>query len=189
MTKEQPITGRQLRRLQTLWRLLSSFHGFDGQDRAVRLAWVGQAAGRQVASSKDLTRTEAAKVIDRMQECVPAHLVRKGKARPGRELARRMGTEGRRSRPDASGFGSDSKLTGPPDARSLELLAELRHATGFDDEDKLRAWLRSRNSPTRGSTTLSTLAKVNAVIWGLKRMIRRQKKISHGSTAPAGVSA
>jgi len=172
MTSREPITGRQLKRLQTLWRLLSSFQGFDGQDRAVRLAWVGQAAGRQVASSKALTRTEAAKVIDRIQACIPAHLILPGKPRrrPGRQMARRMGTEGRR--------GAASKLAGPPDGESLALLARLRQATGFEGEQKFTDWLRSRSSPTRGATTLNTLAKVNAVVWALKGIARRNQGLA-----------
>lgn len=59
---EPPITEAQLKKLHASF----NDHGID--DRDDRLAYVADVLGRQVASSKDLTKDEASRVIDALSQ-------------------------------------------------------------------------------------------------------------------------
>ena len=181
------ISKRQLTRLQTLWGLyyrdkvvpfLAADLGMPRieHSRMMRLTWAAQKLGlEELSSYKDLSRDQAAALIEKLQAELPKELVTR-RRRPSREQARRYATEGRR--------GSASKLTGPPDAASLELLRTLRDKTDLAGDARFEAWLRSRTSPTRGRARLETQADVNRVIWALKGMLRRRERAER--VPPAG---
>jgi hypothetical protein len=168
------ISGKQMKRLQTLWGLFCRQANLDAKDRQVRLAWVGGAVGRQILSCGELTATEAKTAIEAVQKHLPAELLRR--TRPSRWAAHAYGTAGRR--------GADkSAEVRMADAGTLQLLANLCTALGWSRE-RLDAFLRSSKSPVRGGT-VRTLADANRVIWVLKRFLARQKKTrdAEGTTA------
>lgn len=161
---ETAISGKQMKRLQTLWGLLCRHAGFDPKDRALRLGWTGEAIGRPITSFRELTREEANAAITRVQKNLPAELQRR--KRPGRDTARAYGTAGRKN--------SNAKETRMADAGTLQLLANLCTALGWTRE-RLDGFLRSNKSPVRGGT-IRTLADANRVIWVLKSLLRRAER-------------
>lgn len=184
---EARISPRQLRRLQTLWGLFwkqrlhtedPESHGGHREEggpstrqaeltrsgqgsRDARLGWIGGQVGRQIGSTKELTRAEAEKAIDALQRHLPAELIQH--RRMGRREARELGMAGRR--------GHKSKIVEPPDPQQQERIQNLLSELGWDQR-RLEAWLRSRSGPLRGRSQIRTKADANAVAWGLKRILK-----------------
>lgn len=158
------ITARQLKRLQTLWGLFCRQGRLDPRDRLGRLGWLAGQVGRQLVTSKDLTRAEAEKVIDALQACLPKDQVRK---RPGRAQAQALGTAGRR--------GMTTKVVLPPDPGQLARIQDLRGKLGWSAE-RFDLWMRSGHGPLRGRATIRTMGDANAVAWGLKRILKAQQQ-------------
>src|SRR5882762_2158351 len=92
---EIPITGKQMKRLQTLWGLFCRQGQLDAKDRDARLGWVAGAIGRQVGSFRELTFAEANTAIEAVQKHLPAELLQR--KRPRRDTARAYGTAGRKN--------------------------------------------------------------------------------------------
>jgi hypothetical protein len=159
-----PITGKQMKRLQTLWGLFCRQGNLDAKDRESRLAWVAGTIGRQIESFRELTADEANTAIDAVQKYLPPELLRS--RRPSRRLAHAYGTAGRKSARQKDGV--EVRMV---DAATLELLDALLARLGWSRE-RLAAFLRSAKSPVR-SGRIATLAEANRAIWALKRMLRR----------------
>ncbi len=178
MADAAKISGKQMKRLQTLWGIFvkSGFASTNPEPRAARLLWVGETIGRQIGSFKDLSAAEAKTAIDAIQKHLPAELLTRSSsrralpARPGRETAQAYGTSGR-SRLAGANAGGAVRMA---DAGTLQLLANLCTALGWTRE-RLDAFLRSSKSPVR-SGRVRTLAEANRVIWILKGMRRRAEK-------------
>jgi len=158
---EGPITGKQLKRLQTLWGIFCRQANRDAKDREVRLGWVADAIGRQISSFRELRADEANAAIDAIQKLLPQELLKR--KRPSRRLAQAYGTAGRR--------GQEQKEVQLVDAPTMELLYRLLGQLGWTRE-RLDAFLHSSKSPVR-SGVIRTMAEANRVIWALKRMLRR----------------
>ena len=161
-----PISGKQLKRLQTLWGLFCRQANRDAKDRAGRLEWVADAIGRQLSSFRELAADEANVAINAIQKQLPPELLRS--TRPSRRTAHAYGTAGRKSGQKPT----EMRLV---DAPTLELLNQLLARLGWTRE-RLDAFLRSRKSPVR-SGRIVTLAEANRVIWSLKGMDRRQESL------------
>ncbi|HLZ93351.1 MAG TPA: hypothetical protein VKQ28_16725 [Candidatus Acidoferrum sp.] len=159
---EASITGRQMKRLQTLWGLFAREAHLEAKDREARIGWVAGAVGRQIASFKELTAKEAAAAIEAVQKHLPPELLK----RASRRTAQAYGTAGRKR-------GGDREVR-MADAGTLQLLANLCTALGWTRE-RLDAFLRSPKSPVR-SGAIRTLAEANRVIWVLKSLQRRKIK-------------
>jgi hypothetical protein len=156
-----PISGKQLKRLQTLWNLFCRQVNTDAKDRAARLQWVAEAIGREISSFRELAAGEANTAIDALQKLLPPELLKR--KRPSRAVARAYGTAGRR--------GHEQEEIRLVDAATLELLNGLLVQLGWT-RMRLEAFLHSRKSPVR-SGRIATLAEANRVMWALKRMLRR----------------
>jgi hypothetical protein len=178
------ISGKQMKRLQTLWGLFARQSKLDGKDREARLGWVAGAIGRQVASFKELTAAEAATAIEAVQKHLPPELLRR--KRPSRDTARAYGTAGRKPGRD----NSRSRLAGEirmADAETWHLLEVLLGKLGWTRE-RLDAFLRSSKSPVHGKA-IRTLAEANRVIWVLKSMLRRAETEGHAVPTSAQAEA
>lgn len=158
-----PITGRQMKRLQTLWGLFARQAHLDAKDREARIGWVAGAVGRQIVSFKELSSKEAETAIDAMQKHLPAELLKRG-ARPSRRTAHAYGTAGRKS-------AHKSTEVRMADAATLQLLSNLVFALGWTRE-RFDAFLRSPKSPVK-SGAVRTLGEANKIIWVLKSLLRR----------------
>lgn len=157
-----PITGRQMKRLQTLWGLFAPLAHMDAKDRAARVGWVGEKIGRAISSFKDMSSAEADTAIDAVQKHLPPELVK----RASRRTAHGYGTAGRKR-----GGAAELQMA---DAATLQLMATLYTKLGWTRE-RLDAFLRSPKSPVRGGM-IRTLAEANRVIWVLKSLLRRETK-------------
>lgn len=158
-----PINAKQMKRLQTLWRLFCRQSKLDGEDRAARIDWIAGAVGRQISSCRELSAGEADIAINAIQKLLPQELVRR--KRPARRVAHAYGTAGRR--------GQDGREVQLVDAPTLELIDRLLGQLGWTRE-RLDLFLRSSRSPVR-SGAIRTLAEGNRVMWALKRMARQIK--------------
>jgi hypothetical protein len=155
------ITGKQMKRVQTLWGLFCRQKSLDAKDREARLGWMAGVVGRQLSSFRELSAGEANTAIDAIQKLLPPELLKR--KRPSRRTAQAYGTAGRRGRE-----AGEIQLV---DAPTLELLNRLLAQLGWTRE-RLDAFLHSRKSPVR-SGAIRTLAEANRVLWALKRMARR----------------
>jgi len=157
------ISGKQMKRLQTLWGLFCRQSKRDARDREARLEWVADVLGRKISSFQELSADEAKTAIEAIQQLLPPELlIRK---RPSRRVAQAYGTAGRRGHDD-----TEVRLV---DAPTLELLDRLLRQLGWTRE-RLDAFLRSSKSPVR-SGAIRTLAEANKVIFAFKGMLRRRK--------------
>ncbi len=159
--KDGPITGKQLKRLLTLWGQFCRLSNLDAKDRVVRLDWTSGAIGRQISSFKELSADESNIAMNVLVKHLPPELY-KGK-RPSRRLAQAYGTAGR--------HGCEEKEVRLVDAETMRLMYGLLAQLGWTHA-RLDVFLRSRKSPVR-SGAIRTLAEANRVIWALKRMLRR----------------
>ncbi len=191
---EGHISKAQLRRLQTLcgliWKRFGSpddggrpgpRQGEPGEQidraRAFRLAFVGGKLGRTLDSFSSLTRSEAKTALDAVQGCLPPELIRTGRRRaPGRELAKSLGTAGRK--------GHQDDLT-MADGISIRKMEDAAAALGWSRQ-RLDAFIRSRKSPVRGSMAL--LRNVKRVTWVLQTFLRRSLK-HKPAPAPENIEA
>lgn len=174
------ITGKQMKRLQTLWGMFARVQKLDAKDREARLGWVAGTLGRQIASFKELSADEAKAAIDAIQKHLPAEMVEK--RRPSRDTARAYGMAGRKTE------NRKSKLEiRMADAGTLQLLANLCTKLGWTRE-RLDAFLLSSKSPVR-SGKIRTLAEANRVIWVLKSLLRRAGPSTEARNLPARMTA
>lgn len=154
----------QLVALQTIWSQYArrSLDVPREHDRNERLRWASENTGREITSFKDLTRDEAAKLIDTLQ----LSLGNEPKNRPRtRAQGRTAGTEGRRGRE------RQVTLAGQDDIKRIQ---DAVQRLGWDTA-RFEAWLRSPSSPL-GKTSnpqIRTVADANRVWWGLKRLLQR----------------
>lgn len=161
------ISGPQLKRLHTLWGLLCRHAHIPPEDRDARLGWFTGAVGRPVTSSKQLTLEEAKGLINEIQKHLPPELVRKNpRRRPDRRTAQSYGTAGRRGQ-------SQGKTIDLIDATTWNVLRGLLARAGWTQE-RLDAFVRSPHGPGR----LATMADANKVIWALRNILRRAKKLA-----------
>ena len=165
----QPITSGQMRRLQTLYGQFAA-HAIEGNDRAARLAWASEQAGRAVVSFGDLTGEEAHRLIDGLQgqmhmKFPASQAVRKRAKRLDRDAAHRAGTEGRR--------GNESKEMTMAGAAEFARIQYVLDLIGWNHA-QLDAWLSSARSPLgrRANPSIRTLGDANRVWWALKRMAK-----------------
>lgn len=155
------ITGKQLRRLHTLWGLLAKQEGFDRKDRAARIAWFNgnvltkekeiDGVEWELHSFKELSLECAARAIERLQELLPPEIVTRKKRRRG-------------PAPPASG-------------EQLARIAELQGALAMSAE-QFDQWLRSYHGPLRGRTAIRTTFDAGRVIRALESMARRRKPLT-----------
>lgn len=162
MAEVSPITGRQMKRLQTLWGLFAPLAQMDAKDRSARIGWVGEKIGRAISTFKDMSSAEADTAIDAVQKHLPPELVK----RASRRTAHAYGTAGRKR-----GGAAELQMA---DAGTLQLLSNLCTALRWDGQ-RLKAFLHSPKSPVRGGK-IRTLADANRVIWVLKGLLRREAK-------------
>lgn len=174
---DSTITGKQMKRLQTLWRLFCRQSNLDARDRGARLGWIGGAVGKQLSSFSDLTKAEAEKAIGAVQQHLPPELLRR--ARPSKRLAHAYGTAGRK--------GKSSREIRMIDAETWRLLDILLGHLGWTRE-RLDAFLRSNKSPVPGGI-LRTLDQANRVIWVLKNLLRRAETSTHQRSSPESKGA
>jgi hypothetical protein len=165
------ISGKQMKRLQTLWGLFCRESKLDGKDREARLGWVAGTIGRQIGSFRELTAAEA------VQKHLPPELLRR--KRPSRATAQAYGRAGRKGQGD-----TEVRLA---DAETWHLLEVLLGKLGWTRE-RLDAFLRSSKSPVR-SGMIRTLAEANRVIWVLKSMLRRAETEGHAAPTSAQAEA
>lgn len=163
------ISKAQLRRLQTVWGLLWERTAQGGEtrdeERATRLAWIGVKIGRQIGSCNELARAEAMAIIQAIQNCLPADLV-KSKRGPDREQSRVIGTAGLKRFPKAGAM----QLV---DADTLARIDTLMVDLGWS-RDSLDIFLRSGKSPVR-SGRIATLAEGRKVVYALRAILRRRE--------------
>lgn len=169
------ITGKQMRRLQTLWGLFCRQANLDAKDRAARLAWIADAIGHQLSSFRELTVDEANAASEAVQKHLPPELLQR--KRPSRGLAQAYGIAGRRGR--------EEKEVRLVDAATLELVDVLLARLGWTRE-RLKAFLHSKSSPVR-SGAVRTLAEANRVLWFLKSLLRRGKHSTSKNGSKSGV--
>jgi hypothetical protein len=159
----QAITPNQMRRLQTLYGQLAA-HAQEGADRASRLRWASEQAGRSIASFSELTSQEATRLIDGLQGQLGVKAPAQKRRRLDRDAARRAGTEGRRG--DVS---NQATMAGAAEFARIQHALDLLGWT----QEQLDAWLRSPRSPLgrRASPSIRTLGDANRVWWALKGML------------------
>jgi hypothetical protein len=140
--------------------------------RALRLEWASKQLGREIESFKQLTRSEASKLIDVLLRALGQEVVapdRSKRSRAGGSDAQRRGTAGRKN--DKS---SEVRMVTADDLAAIDaLLDELAW-----DRARLDAFLRSPSSPLgrRSDPQVRTDKDANRVIWALKRIRARQEK-------------
>src|SRR5216683_1489141 len=126
MADAAKISGKQMKRLQTLWGIFvkSGFASTNPEPRAARLLWVGETIGRQIGSFKDLSAAEAKTAIDAIQKHLPAELLTRSSSR--RECGRR----------GAHGGCGDAATAGEPlhrawmDARTAGCVSAVEQISG-----------------------------------------------------------
>jgi hypothetical protein len=157
------ITTRQLVRLQTLYnqyerRTISA----DADKRAARLQWATEACQRPIASFRDFTIEEAARLIEVLHGVLGIPNTPPKRLRD-REKAQSAGTEGRR------GSGNTVTVASKED---IERINSAVSRLGWSEE-RFRGWLRSPSSPLKGRTQIRTKGDANRVWWGLKPIMQR----------------
>lgn len=169
---EKPISKQMMVRLQVLYSQLAA-HTDQGNDRAARIAWASEMVGRPVTSFKDVTQSEAVRLVDTLQ----AQLGVKAPTRPRRRLSRdaalKAGTEGRRDN-------TSNEVT----MASAADIARIQYVMGLIgwSQAQLDAFLRSTKSPlsNKSSGAIRTLKDANRVYWALKGIATAQGKWQKG---------
>jgi hypothetical protein len=180
VSKGKYISVGQIPKLQTLYsqwertqfsadQLLNQIA--HGTDRDKRLRWASQQLGREIESFKQLTRSEASKLIDVLLRALGQEVVAPDRSkRSNRADAQRRGTAGRKN--DKS---SEVRMVTAEDLAAIDaLLDELAW-----DRARLDAFLRSPSSPLgrrSDPNQIRTDKDANRVIWALKRIRARQEK-------------
>jgi len=158
LQRSSQISPAQLRRLQALWRRWSSSLALSREaDRRLRHYYVQLLSGGRAEETKELTRTDAARVS--------AWLERLSRRREPKEN-RAAGTAGRRGFPERRWV-----RPGPAAWRALWAVAR---ALGMNRQ-RIDHFIRSHYAGIglRGIGDLQTMADLNRVLWGLKAMLRR----------------
>ncbi len=155
----------QMVALQALYGLYASREGWDADDRAERLAWASRNVGRDLGSFCELSRGEAAQLIDMMKRALGQEVKPAGR-RLDRDAAMGRGSHGRR--------GHAVKVEVLATREALEEVDRLRERAGMTREG-FESWLRSRQSPLcgRAEAKLLTIADCNRCRWALLNMLRR----------------
>ncbi len=169
---EQPISGAQLKRLQTLWGLewrrrcqtanLPELARDAASSRIVRITWAMGLLDRRVESFKELTAREAVKLLDELQKELPPEMLQR--RRPDRRTAKSYGTAGRKN-------SKTDKTIDLIDAPTWRLINTLLEKVGWT-RAQLDAFVLSPHGPKH----LITLDHANKVIWAMKNMLRRAKR-------------
>jgi hypothetical protein len=181
MPKGKYISVGQIPKLQALYSQFAAAafnpatlaYSSAATERTLRLEWASKQLGREIESFKQLTRSEASKLIDILlralgQEVVAPDRSKRSRA-GGRNDAQRRGTAGRKN--DNS---SEVRMVTADDLSAIDaLLDELAW-----DRARLDAFLRSPSSPLgrRSDPQVRTDKDANRVIWALKRIRARQEK-------------
>jgi len=161
------ISRFQLRRLQTLYSVVTSRELGGEGSREARLSWAAKAIGRTIASFSDLDSNEANQLIDTLQAELGQASFKPFRRISDRDRAQAAGTEGRKRSPQ------DVKtiICAEDFSRINDAVARL----GWTRE-QLEAWLASSSSPLKGLTAIRTLGDANRVWWALKNMLKREGK-------------
>jgi hypothetical protein len=179
MSEPQPITARQLKRLQTLY---SQFAAASADPRTrtreERLLWASLVVGRKVESFSELSSAEANTAIARLQKDAP-----QAEARPkpmDRDAAERHAKDGRW---DGGEFRQAPQMAS---AFDLENIERYYHRLGWD-RDTFDRWLRSPRSPLgrHSQPRIRTVAQANRVRWALKKMLQTRGLWAAAPSQPA----
>lgn len=177
------ITTEQLKSLQSTYAAYCRREIGAAGDRSSRLAWAEfnlQMVPGSLSSFKDLTTSEASKLIDILKTALGQEVIapdRSKRKQKTRDEAQRAGTAGRRSSKAGGSSNKDVALV------SSEDLARIQAITGELgwNQARLDAFLHSGQSPLgRGRSQIRTQADANKVYWALKRMRDRQQKAVAG---------
>jgi hypothetical protein len=161
------ISAEQLKKLQTLYSQFAARSG-DARTRTreERLLWASIVCNRDVASFGELTRKEAKKCIDTLQQA--------GAKAPD-SPAQHNGT----AEAVPLQGSSEPDTTEPPsedgEANSGLAMDQERARLGWSVE-MFASWLRSPRSPlgNRSQPQIRTVAEANRVRWALMRMLKRR---------------
>jgi hypothetical protein len=156
-----PISQAQLRRLHALWREWTGrLHLTPEQNQDLRHYYVALFSQGRAATTKSLTRSDAARVIawlERLTAAVP----------PLQRQA--AGTAGRH------GFPERRRI--PPNATAWGALWACVKELGWDRavlEDFIRT--HYADAGLHGLNDLHSMADLNRVLWGVKGILRRREK-------------
>jgi hypothetical protein len=170
------MTAPQLSALHSLFHLYApqflELSSSGSTARGPRLAWASEIVGRKVDSFSALKTDEAARLIELMKKALGQQIEPPSRRRADRDQALAYGTAGRRE--------TVSKEIRLVDAPTLELIDYLLLQLGWK-QDRLEAFLQSKSSPVP-SGAIRTLPEANRVIWALRNMLRRAKKINVNSS-------
>ena len=178
MSEPQPITARQLKRLQTLYSQLAAASADPRtRTREERLLWASLVVGRKVESFSELSSAEANTAIASLQKDTP-----QTKRRPkpmDRDAAERHAKDGRW---DGGEFRQVPQMAS---AFDLENIERYYHRLGWD-RDTFDRWLRSPRSPLgHHSRQIRTVAQANRVRWALKKMLQARGLWAAAPSQPA----
>lgn len=157
------ISNAQLGKAQTLFSQLLRNQAMDfaGADpREARLHWAGHLLKRPLSSFKELSRSEAHKLINGLNRALGIAPQKR------RRSAMEAGTQGRKS----SAGNKVDVLAGQEDFDRIRAGIER---LGWD-EPHFQKWLQSPCSPVPYPHQIRTLADANRVWWAIKRMLIRR---------------
>lgn len=160
------IKPGQLVTLQTLWSQYAR-HSLDvprTRDREERLRWASGNIGRSIASFKELSRDEAATLINTLQMSLGRAV--KDRPRPRSQSAgQAAGTHGRRGQRT----NVEAIASADDHARIQDALTRL----GWNEE-RFAGWLKSPSSPLgkMADPQVRTVAQANKVWWALKNLLK-----------------
>jgi len=130
--------------------------------RRTRLGWIAGRLGlEKLESTKDLTAEQMDRAIDELQKVLPKELI-----------THRRGRRGHRGK---KGSERSRGVVSLPKGATLELIGRFRAALQMD-EPRFQAWLGSRTSPLRGRHEIRTERDAQAVVNGLKHILRAQER-------------
>ncbi len=169
---ERRPSRRKIIRLQTLWslywtrRVVPAMAGYvpTAEDcRMQRLGWIAGRLGLDtLESTKDLTAEQIDRAIDELQRVLPKELI-----------THRRGRRGRKTKKGSAR--SASSVVSLPKGATLELIGRFRASLQMD-ETRFQAWLGSRTSPLRGRHEIRTERDAQAVVNGLRRILRAEER-------------
>ncbi len=153
-----PISPAQVRRLQVLWHHWTARLGLEPEaDRWLRHYYVELLSEGRAAETKQLTRTDAARVIAWLERL----------SRPTARIEdHAAGTAGRHGFPE--------RRQVRPNAAAWRALWAVASALGMNRQ-KLNEFIRNHyaSAALQSTSDLRTMADLNRVLWGLKAILRR----------------
>jgi hypothetical protein len=158
---KRPLNRKQLRRLHGLWHRWAGRLALSREaDRELRHYYVERFTAGRVHETRELTESDAARVIEWL-----AKLTRRVEAR----LNRAAGTAGRH------GFPERARVA--PNAAAWRALWRCASALGMEPAD-LNSFVRRHyaRAGLHGLGEVRTMADLNRVLWGLKAMLRRRQE-------------